>query len=254
MPRDKEIRISFEIGDDGIQGVMGYFFYLIACQKSAPAEMILSNLPKKSIHITHEWIRHFSKQDLVETMESCFEPYHARICLISVISIFEGAIKNFIERLSKMGKISNNNAKKLSNYKKKLEWSFDMVLKSTYGTDTMRTRIPDLCLQVDHARRIRNLWMHNNGILNKRYEEDSISLSGHIPIIDAHFKKNCRSKKKKIPIILNPKGFIHICLSHIEFLHHLHFCIQKIHFEQKRNYSYRSSRKRIDWHRFLTGV
>ena len=254
MPRDKEIRISFEIADDGIQGVLGYFFYVIACRNSASAEKILSNLPENSILITHEWFRYYNKQHLVETMKSCFEPYHARVCLVSVIGIFEGAIKKFIERLSEERIISNNAKRQLQHYKKKLEWSFDIVSGSTYGTETMQARIPDLCLQVDHARRIRNLWMHNNGLLNRRYAEDSISVNGHPAIVDDSYQKYNRSRKKKIPVVLKPEGFIYMCLSHIEFLHQLHYCIQKQYFGQKRSYSYKASRKHIEWHRLLVGI
>ncbi|RJQ77155.1 MAG: hypothetical protein C4519_13860 [Desulfobacteraceae bacterium] len=117
----------------------------------------------------------------------------------------------------------------------------------------MRARIPELCLQVDHARRIRNLWMHNNGLINEKYGSDGISIDGKSPIIvDAY--NDYQKSKRKIPIGLYPESFIKLCLSHVELLHQLHYNIQKKNFEQKRAYSYRAAKKRIEWHRLLTGI
>jgi len=117
----------------------------------------------------------------------------------------------------------------------------------------MQTRIPELCLQVDHARRIRNLWMHNNGLLNERYESDCIYVPGKTAILISAYD-NYKRKKSKIPIVLTPESFIHICCSHIELLHQLHYNIQKQYFGQQRAYSYRASKKKIEWHRLLIGM
>ena len=250
MPRDQQIRQIFEIADDGMQGVLGYFFYGIACKQSAPENEILANLPQDSIPVTHDWGRYYSPQELLQAMDSYFEPYHARVCLIAVISIFEGALRNFVERLIETNKI---NKRPKSNYKARLEWAFKMALQSTYGTKSMLARTPDLCMQVDHARRIRNLWMHNNGLFDAEYSK-GISVSGRSPIIDPSFQKHQQGRKKKVPVILRPEGFLMMSLSHIELLHHLHHFIQRIYFGQIRSYSYKTLRKRIEWHRLLIGV
>jgi hypothetical protein len=254
MPRDRQIRVSFEIADDGMQGVLGYLFYVNACRAAAPEPTISSNLPQGQIQITHDWIRYYTKENLIDTMNSYFPSYHARVCLVSVIGIFEGAMASFIQRLSDQKKISNNRKKQTRSYKKKLEWSFSMVSRSTYGRRSMQARIPELCLKVDHARRIRNLWMHNNGLFNQTYANDAICVAGHAPIIEGPYYDYKKSRKKKSPVILQPQAFFDMCISHIEFLHQLHYCIQKNFFGQKRSYSYRVSRKRIEWHRLLIGI
>lgn len=253
MPRDKEIRRSFEIADDGMQGIICYFYYVVACKDSAAPKDILKRFPKNQIQVTFEWNRFYNPQDLLSIMESCFVIYHARICLVSLISVFESALKDFIERLNNIGHISNTKQKQLQHYKKKLEWAFDKVSGSTYGKKPMQERIPDLCLNVDHARRIRNLWMHNNGLLNEKYESDCISIIGKQPIVVDAYEEYKRSKNK-IPIALKPDSCIHICLSHIELLHQIHHNIQKEYFGQKRAYSYKALRKRIEWQRILIGI
>lgn len=244
MPRDKKIKKIFEIVDDGIQGVVGYFFYVLACKNAVNANSLLSKLPDKAIPITHEWSRYYNPHDLIDTMNSLFDPYHARVCLISTISIFEGALKNFIERLLNTKKIKQSPK---NSYKKRLEWIFSEVLKSNYGTAAMIARIPELCLHIDHARRIRNLWMHNNGLFDEHYKKDGIFLSGHSPIIDVSYKN-------KKPVIIKPEGFLAMCLSHIELLHQIHYQIQKKYFGQKKSYSYKELKKGIEWHRLLIGV
>lgn len=247
MPRDKKIKEIFEIADDGMQGVMGYFFYVLANNKSSNPTILSDHLPQNKIQITHEWARNYDPQELISAMNSLFEPYHARICLISTISIFEGALKKFVSRLYYTKKI---NQTPQNNYKKKLEWAFGLALKSDYGSKKMVARIPDLCLNVDHARRLRNLWMHNNGIFDKEYE-NGIFVDGCPPIIDSSYKK---SSKKKIPVILKPEGFHKMNLSHIELLHQINDVIQKNYFGQKRSYNYKTLKKGIKWHRALIGV
>lgn len=252
MPRDKGIKKSFEIADDGMQGVIGYFFYVIACQKSAESSEISKLLPPNSIPVTLEWARYYNQKQFLKIMNSCFELYHARICLISSISVFESALKDFIKRLNTTGHISNNKLRQLKNYKQKLVWAFDIVSGSTYGTTSMKERVPELCLQVDHARRIRNLWMHNNGLINEKYSNDCITITGKSSIVADAYKLYKKSKKK-IPIALKPESFINICCAHVELLHQLHYNIQKIFFNQKRAYSYKASRKIIEWQRLLIG-
>ncbi len=255
MPRDKEIRISFEVADDCMQAVIGYYFYVIACKTNSNNKSVKESLPESHIPVTLEWIRSYSRQNLMENMELYFDYYHARVCLVSVISAFEGSLTNFIERLYAQERISNNEKKRLqSSYKKELKWAFDLVAGSTYGKNKMQARVPELCLQVDHARRIRNLWMHNNGLINKKYADDSIIIDGPPPILVTNYQEYEKSRNKVFPVTLKPESFLHICLSHIELLHQLHYNIQKKYFKQKRAYSYKSFKKSIEWHRLLIGA
>jgi len=247
MPRDKIIKRTFEIADDGMQGVIGYFFYGLACKKVAPDDQLVVTLPKEAIPITHDWVRFYKPTLLIQEMNELFEPYHSRICLISIISMFEGALSSFIDRLVLAGKITKP---KKSNYKARLEWAFGLALQSRHINPK---RIPDLCLDVDHARRIRNLWMHNNGLLDDGYD-DCIPIPNHSPIINPLFVEYKKDKRKKIPVILAPTAFLKIGLSHIELLHQVHHFIQKTYFNQRRSYSYISTKKRIEWRRLLIGI
>ena len=72
-----------------------------------------------------------------------------------------------------------------STYKAKLEWAFDVVSHSKFGDEPMRKRIPQICLDVDHARRLRNLWMHNSGLYNNRYKNDGITVNGNAPVVES---------------------------------------------------------------------
>jgi len=40
MPRDPIIRQAFEIADDGMQAVIGYYFYVAACQYLAKPQAV----------------------------------------------------------------------------------------------------------------------------------------------------------------------------------------------------------------------
>jgi hypothetical protein len=246
MPRDRIIKRAFEIADDGMQGVIGYFFYGLACNKVSPDDQLIMALPKDAIPITHDWIRYYEPAHLIQAMNDSFEPYHSRVCLISIISMFEGVLSSFIDRLVHTGKITKP---KKSNYKRRLEWAFGLALQSTYANSK---RIPDLCLDVDHARRIRNLWMHNNGLLDEGYE-DCIGIPGYTPIINPLFSEYKKNKKKKIPVIVTPPAFLRMVQSHIELMHQVHHFIQKAYFDQKKSYSYISVKKSIEWHRLLIG-
>lgn len=250
MPRDEEIKRAFEIADDGMQGVIGYFHYVKACQSLAEQSEIVKELPPRSIQITYEWVRPYNPQELCQVMQDDFLFYHARIALISLISIFEGALKNFIARLVETKKPLKAPR---GNYKARLKWAFNIAKQSTYGPNSMKNRIPDLCLNVDHARRIRNLWMHNNGLFDEEYG-NGISVNGRKPIIVPEYKEFLKNKKKQIPFVLNPDAFKMFSLSHIELLHQLHDAIQRRHFGQKRSYEYGAERKRIKWHRLLVGT
>jgi hypothetical protein len=251
MPRDFHIRRAFEVADDAMQGAIGYFIYGTACQKKAQLQDVLSALPDNHIPITHNWVRNYSPRELCQAMEQCFESYHARVSLIAVISAFEGALGNFGERLKLTGKIS----KPLNrNYKGKLEWAFSTAGQSIYGDQQMQARIPDLCLHIDHARRIRNLWMHKNGLFDSQYATDGIHIQGRQPIIDATYVEQVQKRRRRtVPVVLTSDGFILFTKSHIELLHHIHDTIQRIHFGAKRPYGYRQMKKGIEWHRLLIG-
>jgi hypothetical protein len=250
MPRDRQLRRAFEVADDAMQGAIGYFLYGTACKRGASNQAILAELPP-DIQITHAWGRNYFPGDLCRIMDDCFEPYHARVSLIAIISAFEGALLNFTQRLAAVIKTFTPPR---DNYKKRLEWAFSLALQSTYGDPQMQARVPDLCLDVDHARRIRNLWMHNNGLFNPRYAKDGIPILGRQPIIAAVYIEQVRKRRRKhVPITLSHDEFERFSRSHIELLHDHHDTIQKHHFGQKQSYHYGRMKKGIEWRRLLTG-
>ena len=249
MPRDRKIKRTFEIADDGIQGVFGYFLYAFACQSSTTFDGIVSKLPAKQIPIMHEWDRLYCPQDLAKAMGRMFTPYHARVTLIAIIGMFEAGLRNFIERLIEAGKINRCPGR---NYKNRLEWAFSIAARSDYGTNEMHRRIPNICLDVDHARRLRNLWIHNNGLFDDGYA-DCIVIRNKNPILKPDFLKYQRDKRKKIPALLTETEFFSMYKSHVELLHHLHDRIQRDHFGQKQAYGYHGLKKRLEWERLLIG-
>jgi hypothetical protein len=264
MPRDQVLKKVFEVADDGMQGVVGYFFYVAICQHLAKEQIIIDYLPKvpvpknDSIEIRfgmqmfHQWIRYYDPEDLVQTMRSVFTPYHIRTCLVGIISIFEAYLADSIDRLIGKGKISSST--RARSYKGRLEWAFQIILNSKYGNAAMQNRRANLCLDIDHARRIRNLWMHNNGNFNRRYEDDAIMIPNHNPIIVPEYQRFKNSQNSKVPFPVDTDLFDTISRSHIESLHHIHNMLQVQYFAQKREYVYMREKKKIEWGRVFLGI
>lgn len=235
-----------------MQGAIGFFLYSIICSRVAPQNLLLATLPPTQIPITHEWDRYYAPQDLCDVMSTAFNPYAARVGLIAVIGSMEGNLGDIMDRLHATG---HRQGRTPRGYKDKLRWAFPFVLNSSYGNAAMQGRKARLCLDIDHARRLRNLWMHNNGLYDSNYPNDIIPISGEQPIIDPIFIDQFqRRRRKKVSVIINSDDFIMYVRSHIEFLHHLHDTIQRQFFGQIRSYGYRALQKRIEWQRLLTGM
>ncbi len=241
MPRNQEIKRIFEIADDSMQGVVGYYLYIEACNKSSHKTDLIKYLPKKDFPITFEWNRYLEPTQLCNAMEKLFIPFTVKIALIAIISIFESTLQGFREQLN----ISNKGG-----YKRRLKWAFNLVQESILGAPDMTRSIPQLCLNVDHARRIRNLWLHNNGIINELYKTDGLTIDNNKPIVIEDYENLLRQKS---PILITPDGFSIIYKSHISLLHHLHDTIQRKYYGQKRSYTYKAAHKGIEWHRMLIG-
>lgn len=262
MPRDQILKKTFEVADDGMQGVVGYFYYVAASQHIANDQIITDYLPKVAVpkngsleiqfimHMFHEWGRYYDPGELIRTMGSVFTPYHIRTCILGIVSIFEAYLSNSIDRLVLKGKIKEI----ADSYKKRLDWAFSIALNSTYGNAPMQNRLPQLCLDIDHARRIRNLWMHNNGNFTRRYKRDAIKILKHNPIIVPEYQRFIRSPKSKVPFPVDITLFETVSRSHIEALHHIHNMLQVRFFGQKQWYGYKRAKKRIEWGRVLFGV
>ena len=249
MSVQSNIKVAFEIADDGLQGVLGYYHYVRACQSVASKADVRKSLPnsekeRPSIRITDDWVRYYQPEELCEVMDRLSSYYHIRISIISLISIFEGALQNFLQIL--------NESDPYRSYKSRLLWAFGEAKKSQI---TEMGKLDQICLHVDHARRIRNLWMHNNGLLNERYGTDVISIDGCEPILFEEFEQ-FMTDTKPVPIILDHAYFEIVSVSHITLLHNLHDALQRTHFNRTGSYqaySYHNEGKSIEWQRCLTG-
>jgi len=262
MPRDQILKKNFEVADDGMQGVVGYFYYVAASQHIANDKIIMDYLPKVAVpkngsyeiqyimHMFHEWGRYYDPGELIRTMASVFTPYHIRTCILGIVSIFEAYLSNSIERLVHKGKINAIGG----GYKKRLDWAFSIVLNSAYGNTAMQNRLPQLCLDIDHARRIRNLWMHNNGNFNRRYKVDALKILNYDPVIVPEYQRFIKSPKNKVPFPVDKDLFETISRSHIEALHHIFNMLQVNYFGQKLWYGYTRLKKQIEWDRVFFGV
>jgi len=249
--RDAGILAAFEKADDAIQGIFGYFVYTRAGMESAPKEALLQKLPADRMPMTFHWDRYYEPTNLVSAMESLFLNYHRRICLIAIVSNFEAAVSEFWNRLTEVGKRQAKGVKDF--YKSRLAWVFDRVRISTYGGPEMVVRIPQNCRHIDHARRLRNTFLHYNGLINKKYVDDYIPVKSRWDTVpDSNDWKE--DPTKKIPILLTPEEFLAFYKAHLEILHQLHDVIQREDFGETSNYNYAREGKVAEWHRMLTGV
>lgn len=177
MTRDSELQRAFETIDDSLTAVLGYSHYSMATYYSSQVndQQILQHLPSSALQITHEWARFFDEGQLVSAMQSMYSLVTARLGLVLVVSYYEPGLKRMMERVVQQGKDLKDVPR---DYKPKLEWAFRKIAMPSYGTPTMVQRVPELCLDVDHARRLRNLFMHNNGLFNQRYADDALAILG----------------------------------------------------------------------------
>jgi hypothetical protein len=252
MIRDIKLKQAFETIDDSLTGVLGYSHYSMATFYGSQAndQQILQYLPKPAMQITHEWARIFNEGQLVSVMRSMYEPFSARLGLVLVVSCLEPGLKRMMERIVQQRKDLKNVPKY---YKLKLKWAFNKITASTYGTLTMIQRVPELCLDIDHARRLRNLFVHNNGLFNQRYADDALVILGKQAILQGDFTKFKEDPTQRVPVLVSLNEFRKMAYSHIEFNHNLHDALQREYFGCTELYSYAHEKKAIEWHRLLTG-
>jgi hypothetical protein len=251
MPRNIDIQRNFEVADDALQGLLGYYLYVVYSARCATRECILGNLPKKVIPITHAWDRYYSPQELVDIMEKLLEPYQTRISFVAMVNIFEVATGSFTNCLQRAGHPQTipGNPK---HYKNRLKWVFEKVAASTIPDPKIQARITDLCLDVDHGRRLRNISVHNNGLFDDEYEK-GIEVGGRKPLIHPDYRRYVKDKSTPVPMMLHLTDYVQLSRSHIELLHVLHYEIQRQDFGDTTSYSYRDEKKSIEWHRVLLG-
>lgn len=199
--------------------------------------------------MTHRWRRNYDPRDLLKAMDDLFEPHHARTALASLIGVFEAAAKGFVRGLKECGRLETSEPR---GYRNRLKWVFQVaMMEDTCAPKTLQ-RIPNWCLDIDHARRIRNLWMHHNGLFAESYRNSCIPIPGRQPIIDKEFERYERGTQE-VPVILAPEAFLRMSRSHLDVLHIVHNTLQRLHFGHAEPHSYRDVEKGIEWHRLLVG-
>jgi hypothetical protein len=118
----------------------------------------------------------------------------------------------------------------------------------------MRARLDQNRRDVDHVRRLRNCFLHGNGLFDERYERDALLIKGKKDLLPDYqnWKKN---PSQSIPILVDQRQFEGFYKAHIEILHQLHDTIQREEFGYKGpGYSYAAEKKVIDWSRVLRGL
>lgn len=251
MRRDPNIQRVFETADDSLHGIIGYHMYVAAMQNAVDREKMLQFLPEGSFQTTFSWIRYYQKQDLIRTFEQpILELYQSKILLVALSSIFDAVLEDFIQHLQEKEflKVAPDN-----NYKARIEWAYEQALKAEIGDKAAIKRLPKTFGIIDNARRLRNLFVHNHGLFNEKYERSAIRKRGIV--IDLHpfyeeFRKNLR---KKIPVVVDWNYLQRFILAHIEVLHILHNQIQSEYFGVSEGYSYARERKPIVWEKLLWG-
>ena len=175
-------------------------------------------------------------------MASIFELYQSRISLLAMVNVFEVALTKFTQCLG----LPKNS------YKKQLSWAYDESIKCDVGDEQAIKRLPTTFGKIDNARRLRNLVVHNHGLLDEFYKTDAVSkFEVEMHPDYATFEKN---SGKPTPANITTNNIIDFSQAHIEVLHVLHNSIQKNRFGFPEPYDYRRQQKRIEWHKVLAGI
>jgi hypothetical protein len=148
-----------------------------------------------------------------------------------------------------------------------LAWAFDFADSNkeilydgarNVASKPMMDRLPDVCLDVDDARRLRNLFVHNRGLFNKTYEDGALKINRRTKLHPLYLKYR-ENPQKHVAVLLTPEEYISYSRSHIELLHDLHDLIQRKYFGLTgAGYYYpselpRLKPKRDEWDRIYRG-
>lgn len=251
MIRDPNIQRVFETADDSLHGIIGYHMYVSAMQKAVNHEEMLQYLPERSFQTTFSWIRYYQKQDLIGTFEPpILELYQGKILLVALTSVFEAVLDDFIQQLQERGVLK---ALPDNNYKAFIEWAYGQTLKAEIGEKAAIERLPITFGIIDNARRLRNLFVHNHGLFNRKYERAAIRKNGIVVDLHPFYEEFRKNTKKKVPVVVDWNYLQRFILAHIEVLHILHNHIQSRYFGVSEGYSYAREGKPIVFERALWG-
>lgn len=254
MKRDTDIQRVFEIADDSLQGIIGYYMYVQAMRRAVSPDDLQRYLPDHRFQMTFSWDRFYLKQDLINVFKTeISEFYQCKLLLVELTSIFEAALGELISFLIQKGFPQRINGKKVPRYyKSHIVWALNQVRGCDLGDKKAINRLPQTFGIIDNARRLRNLIAHNHWVFNKFYEEDAITLE-EIEVDMHPFYEHFKETERSVPVVMDWRYLERLILAHIEVLHVLHNSIQKEYFGVNKGYSYAREQKPIAWHRAIWG-
>jgi hypothetical protein len=134
------------------------------------------------------------------------------------------------------------------------------VQGSKIGEVEIIAKIPALCLDADHARRLRNIIVHNQGCINDKYANNFSKINEIFdnqdfqPIYNQAIEDYRKNQAARIPVIITHNDYCQSLIHHLRLLHFLHNEIQLQYFNCTEGYDYRKLGKPIVWHRVFFGV
>jgi hypothetical protein len=250
--RNQNILAVFLATDDALQGILGLHIYTAAIHGLTMNSIDRAGKDQEvQLRITHEWARPMSLTKFLSEMEDSFEFMHCRTILLSIVANFEIALRRFRKLMWDEGHIGLRGANYTEpDYKPLLRWAFQLVRNSTCGSESMLKQLPKTCGDVDNARRLRNLSLHNNNKFNDTYVQDVISDAG----VEAQFERNYMSSvQNREPVFLTNLRIEELGYSHVELLHILHNTIQRKFYGCTQDYNYAAEGKTPELYRMVSG-
>jgi len=245
---DSEIVAVFEPCDDALQGLIAYHFLVTqTTHKLQVSHDLLNDKRVIPFKITHEWSREYGVGEFFAHVVNSAEFQHCRTMLLAIIPQFEVALRRVKSRLWNLGKLgSKGQTYAEPDYKPLLSWAFQLVRNTRAGSSTMQARLPEVCGDVDNARRLRNLSMHENNYFTQKYVEDAI---------DGAFilKKFVHGFVVGQKILLVNSDIDNFLYSHIELLHMFHNTVQRKFFGCTEDYNYEKMGKMQELYRMISG-
>lgn len=119
MPGDEEILRVFEIADDQLISILGYFLYVQSCERSTTVDEILNPSLSSLLPVARIGYRRYDQQIMVASMKNLFIYYHISRCFVAMVDVFASAVEDFVRRLAQIGKPQK--VKRYS-YKHYLKW------------------------------------------------------------------------------------------------------------------------------------
>ncbi len=252
VKRNNNILAVFLATDDALQGIVGLHTYTAAIHGLAMNSIDRAGDDRVvQLRITHEWARSISLKTFLSEMENCFEFMHCRTILLSLVANFEIALRRFRRQLWDDGHLGTKGPDYTEpDYKPLLRWAFQLVRNSTCGSQSMLNRLPETCGDVDNARRLRNLSLHNNNKYNDSYVDDGISDAG----VQVQYERNYLSGvQNREPVFLTNQRIEDLGYSHVELLHILHNTIQRKFYRFTQDYNYAAEGKTPELYRMVSG-